>query len=358
VGAGELTATDEASGRHATAPAATVATAGAPRAGAPAGPRWGRIGAAAAILAAIALAAVVALGGGDDGETATGGFAKPKLAGAPIDVAGWPVAIAASDGTIAVAAREGEAVQFIDEDSAKVAGETKLPGPGQSVVISDGSAWATAPTADAVVKAPLDGGPTETIGVGQGPIGITADGEAVWTADSESVALSKIDPTSGAVADPIPLDAAAFPAEVATGGGSVWVVDRDNAILLRVDAGDTSLQQDFPLGSNPKGVVIGAGSVWVANTDDHNVVRLGMDGNEQDEIDVGGKPRLLAYGFGRVWVANGNGSVQAIDPADDNSVQSVEVPGSPEGVAVGSRQVWVTTGDGDQVVRIDPGAAS
>jgi len=348
----EPAASDEAPGRDATAPADTAAE---PRSGVRTGPRWGRI-AAAAILAAVAVVAVVALGGGGDGA-APGGFAKPQLAGAPIDVAGWPVAIAAADGTIAVAARQGEAVQFIDEGAAKVTGEAKLPGPGQGVALADGSAWATVPTANAVVRAPLDGGAAETITVGQGPLGITTDGDAVWTADSESVALSKIDPASGTAADPVALDAAAFPAEVATGGGSVWVVDRDNAVLIEVDAGDTSLQQDFPLGDNPKGVVIAAGSVWVANTDDHDVVRLGMDGSKQDEVEVGGEPRLLAYGFGRVWVANGNGSVQAIDPADGNSVQSVAVPGSPEGVAIGSDQVWVTTGAGDQVVRIDPGAS-
>jgi sugar lactone lactonase YvrE len=272
-------------------------------------------------------------------------------------VAAWPVAVSAGDGTIAVAAREGQEVQFIDEGSGRVTGSTSLPGPGQSVVIADGSAWATVPAAGQVVKAPLDGGAGSTIGVGQGPIGITADGSTVWVADSESIALSKIDLSNDAVADPITLEAGSFPAEVATGGGDVWVVDRDNSVLIRVDAANTSTQDDFPLGDNPKGVVIADGSIWVANTSDHNVVRLGMDGTEQDQIDVGGKPRLLAFGFGRVWVANGNGSVQAIDPAG-NTFDSVKVPDSPEGVAVGSDQVWVTTGTGDQVVRIDPGAAN
>jgi sugar lactone lactonase YvrE len=314
----------------------------------------------ATLAGAAVVVAVLALGGGDDdgGGSGADGFAQPKVAGAPIDVAAWPVAVSAGDGAIAVAARDGQVVQFIDEASGKVSGETSLPGPGQGVVVADGSAWATVPATDQVVKAPLHGGAGSAIGVGQGPIGITADGSTVWVADSESIALSKIDLSGDSVSAPITLEAASFPSEVATGGGSVWVVDRDNSILIRVDAGDTSNQEEFRLGSNPKGVVVADGSIWVANTDDHDVARLGMDGTRQDEIRVGGEPRLLAFGFGRVWVANGTGSVQAIDPADGNSVQSVDVPGSPEGVAIGSDQVWVTTGDGDQVVRIDPGAAN
>jgi len=342
-------------------PPAPPAVGGERAPGGPGGPKWGRIAAAAAALVAVAVVAVLALGGGGgegDGGTASGGFAQPKLADAPpIDVAAWPVAVSAGDGIIAVAARDGQEVQFIDEGTGKVTGSTSLPGPGQSVVVADGSAWATVPATGQVVKAPLDGGAGSTIGVGEGPIGITADGSTVWVADSESIALSKIDLSNDAVSDPITLEAGSFPAEVATGGGDVWVVDRDNSVLIRVDTANTSTQDDFRLGDNPKGVVIADGSIWVANTSDHDVIRLGMDGTRQDQVDVGGEPRLLAYGFGRVWVANGDGSVQAIDPSD-NTFDSVKVPGSPEGVAVGSDQVWVTTGTGDQVVRIDPGAAN
>jgi serine/threonine-protein kinase len=342
-------------------PPAPPAVGGERAPGGPGGPKWGRIAAAAAALVAVAVVAVLALGGGGgegDGGTASGGFAQPKLADAPpIDVAAWPVAVSAGDGIIALAARDGQEVQFIDEGTGKVTGSTSLPGPGQSVVVADGSAWATVPATGQVVKAPLDGGAGSTIGVGEGPIGITADGSTVWVADSESIALSKIDLSNDAVSDPITLEAGSFPAEVATGGGDVWVVDRDNSVLIRVDTANTSTQDDFRLGDNPKGVVIADGSIWVANTSDHDVIRLGMDGTRQDQVDVGGEPRLLAYGFGRVWVANGDGSVQAIDPSD-NTFDSVKVPGSPEGVAVGSDQVWVTTGTGDQVVRIDPGAAN
>jgi hypothetical protein len=305
--------------------------------------------------AAIVVAAVLLLGGGGDGETTS--FAEPKVVGDPIRVSDWPVGIAASGGTVALAARKGKAVQFIDEGTGEVTGETSLPDEGQSVVIADGSAWATVPLADEVVKAPIGGGEGKEITVDGGPIGITADGSSVWTANPENISISRIDPSNDSVGDPIVIQAGAFPAELATGGDSVWVVDRDNGVLVKVDAGAPQEQSDSSLGDNPKGVVVAAGSVWAAVTNDGKVIQFDMDGNRIGQVDVGGKPRLLAYGFGRVWVANGNGSVQAIDPSDRNSVQSVEVPGSPEGVAAGSDRIWVTTGDDDHVVRIDPGAA-
>ncbi len=326
-----------------------------PRAGGGSGPRWGRIAAALAAAAAIVVAAVLLLGGGGDEGATT--FAKPKVVGDPIPVAEWPVGIAAADGTVTLAARKGKAVQFIDEDTGEVTGETSLPDEGQSVVIADGSAWATVPLANKVVRAPLGGGAGKEIDVEGGPIGITADGSSIWTANPENVSISKIDPSSDSVGDPITIQAATFPSELTTGGDSVWVVDRDNGVLVKVNADAPQEQSDEPLGENPKGVVVAAGSVWVAVTNEHKVLQFDTDGNQVGQVDVDGEPRLLAYGFGRIWVANGNGSVQAIDPSDGNSVQSVEVQGHPEGVAAGSEQIWVTTGDDNHVVRIDPGAA-
>ncbi|MEZ5154686.1 MAG: serine/threonine-protein kinase [Solirubrobacterales bacterium] len=316
-------------------------------------PRWGRIAAVVAALAVAVVVAVLALGGGGK-ETATG--AKPKVAG-EIDVAGFPVGIDASGGTVAVAARDGQAVELIDEDTAKVTGTVDLPAAGQSVVIADDFAWATVPTANEVVKAPIGGGDGKEIPVEGGPIGITVDGGGLWTANPENLSISRIDPADDTAGDPVVIEAATFPSELTTGGDSVWVVDRGNGVLVKADAGNLREQSDSSAGDKPKGVVVGAGSVWVASTGDGTVRQFDMEGNPIAEVDVGGDPRLLAYGFGRVWVANGKGSVQAIDPDDGNSVESVDVPGKPEGVAIGTSEVWVTTGSGDQVVRIDPGAA-
>jgi len=320
------------------------------------GPRWGRIALALATLAGAAVvAAVLALAGGDgDGGDEGGGFEAPRAVGQPIAVDGFPVGVAAADGTVAVATREGERVALFDE-SGKPAGAITLPGPGEDVTLSAGSIWASVPGSSVVVRADADGGNAEPVDVGAAPLGLGADGGTVYAAQPDARSVAAIDVGDNSVA-PIPIDGSSTPSFVAAGDGVLWVVDRDGGVVFRVDLEDPDASEDLPLGENPKGVALGAGSVWVANTESANVVRLSTDGDEQAEIPVGGEPRLLAYGFGRVWVANGDGSVDAIDPAD-NTVQSVEVDGSPEGVAIGSDEVWVTAGRGDQLIRIDPGAA-
>ncbi|GIK76852.1 MAG: hypothetical protein BroJett022_05420 [Actinomycetes bacterium] len=329
----------------------TVATAPARRSRA-GGPRWGRIALALATLAGAAVVvAILALagGGGDEGD----GFEAPRIVGPPIAVDGFPVGVAAADGTVAVATREGERVALFDERG-KPAGTFALPGPGEDVALAGGSIWASVPGSGVVVRADVDGGNAEPVDVGSPPLGLGADEGTVYAAQPEARSVAAIDAGDGSVA-PIPISGSSTPSFVAAGDGALWVVDRDGGVVFRVDPGDPDAAEDFPLGENPKGVVIGAGSVWVANTDSSSVVRLSTGGDELDEIRVGGEPRLLAYGFGRVWVANGGGSVDAIDPAD-NTVQSIEADGSPEGVAIGGDEVWVTAGKGDLLYRIDPGA--
>jgi sugar lactone lactonase YvrE len=338
---------------------ATAATTATPRpaAAARSGPRWGRLAVAAVAVAAIVVVAVIALGGSGGDEATSSGFAKPKLAGDPIDVEGMPVGIAAAKGTVAVATRSGQRVDLLDEKTGKPSGSVSLPANGEDVAIAAGELWATVPEANAVVSAKLDGGGQQSIDVGAAALGIAAEGNSmVWAAEPDQQRVASIDTGDRSVGT-IPIEGSRTPSEVAAGDGVIWVVDRGGGQVFRVDPSDPSAAEGFGVGANPKGVVVSDdGSVWVANTDLGTVVRLNGDGEQQAKVDVGGEPRLLAYGFGRVWVADGDGAVEAIDPAD-NTFETVKVPGSPEGVAAGAEQVWVTTGTGEQVVRIDPGAA-
>jgi len=333
--------------------APTAATTAAPQPPS-SGPRWGRIAGALAALVAIAVVAVIVLGGGDEGSA---GFEAPKLVGKPIDVEGMPVGIAVDEGTVAVATRSGQRVDLLDEKTGEPRGSVDLPANGEDVAVADGSLWATVPDAKAVVTARMDGGERESIDIGGSAIGITADDDGMlWAAEPEERQVASIDPGDQSVSA-IQVEAASEPSQVAAGDGVLWVVDRGAGQVFRVDPNNPSTAEGFPVGARPKGAVVSDdGSVWVANTDSGSVVRLNGDGTQTAQVDVGDEPRLMASGFGRVWVADGDGTVAAIDPAD-NSVQRVDdVPGSPEGVAIGSDQVWVTTGAGEQVVRIDPGA--
>jgi hypothetical protein len=322
-----------------------------------------------AALIAIAIAAVLALGGGEEAGDDAGRIVtteatdpsegEPRIyAGSiPLPTPGFPVGLSIQDREVAVATREGGQLVTIDKRSRKLAGPAvDLGGEGEDVVTTGRFAWVTLPQQDAVARVSLDDGVVEgTIQVGDEPRGIVASSDAIWTADLGSGSITKIDPATSAT-ETTDLEGAE-PTDIAFDAGTLWVSDR-TGFVIRIDP---TGQDRFEVGANPKGIVVD-GDVWVANSDDASVSRLNTTGRLEEEIPVGGIPRGLASGFGRIWVANGveegeAGYVSAIDPGDTSSPQRVDVSGSPEEIAAGPDRMWVTTGSGNSLVTIDPGAA-
>jgi sugar lactone lactonase YvrE len=317
------------------------------------GPRWGRIGLALGVVAAIVVAGLVVFEGGGGGGEGANGFAPSEVA-EKHPAPGFPVGVATGNGKVAVATRAGQRVGFVNENTGEPITAVNLGNDGEDVVIAAEAAWVTVPNASQVIRVPLDGSSPKPIHVGSAPYGITFDGDSIWVAQPDSQAITGIDPATDQVSTPIPIEGSQEPSEIASGDGRLWVVDRGGDRVISVDPGDPSVQEGQNVGDNPKGVVVDDGSVWVANTDGGNVDHFTTAGEELDPVTVDGHPRLMAAGFGRIWVANENGYVSAIDTATD-VVERIDVPGSPEGVAVGSDRVWVTTGSGNQLITIKPG---
>jgi DNA-binding SARP family transcriptional activator/streptogramin lyase len=85
----------------------------------------------------------------------------------------------------------------------------------------DGRLWLTSYRADLVSILDPKNLTTQTTQVGSGPMGVVAEGGAVWVAESLDRAVSEIDPTTRRVIGTITVGG--MTEGIAVGGGSVWV---------------------------------------------------------------------------------------------------------------------------------------
>jgi mono/diheme cytochrome c family protein len=126
---------------------------------------------------------------------------------------------------------------------------------------------------------------TKTIRAGQGPDGITTDGDDVLVTDARAGTLIRI--RGDKPGRPIP--AGSQPDSPAVDGGVTWVVS----------SGDDAVRRDgrtIPVGRAPESLAIGADSVWVTNAGDGTVTRIDKDSGDVDgdPIGVGGRPLDIA----------------------------------------------------------------
>ncbi len=314
----------------------------------------------------VAIAAIVALTGGSDGEpepAADGGgggtsaaFGEAKLAGDPIPVAGLPVGIAVSErtGTVWVGSRLDGTLTPIDPESETPQDPiTGLAAP-EGVSSGPASVYVALSDSNEVLRVNEKTGREARIAVGTTPRAVVHSGEGIYVtnAGSGTVTPVEINPTTET---PLPeVMVGTEPHGIAAGEGKIWVTNRGSDDVSVIDEKSNSVETTIAVGANPKGIAVEAGKVWVANTDDDTVMSLDAGSGEVEEtIDVADEPRGLIAAFGSVWVANGAGVVTRIDPEAAAVDQEIDVGGSPEELAAGDDAIWASGGDANEVYRIE-----
>jgi YVTN family beta-propeller protein len=237
----------------------------------------------------------------------------------------------------------------------------------------------------------------DTIEVGDGPDGVTADGNRVFVSHARDGTLVELNARSGKVrGDPVPVGAS--PDQIAAGKGAVWVVDSNGNQVQRLQTSpDLQATATIPVGSDAQAISLGPQLVWVANTGDDTVQRIDRaaaapvgdpigvgdhpigifvgskvwvtnfrDGTlsqidiataqvERSPLKVGEGARGVTEAFGSVWVSNlRDGTVARIDPARSKVVATIAVGKRPKDIVVADRFVWVVNSGSNTVSRIDP----
>jgi len=198
------------------------------------------------------------------------------------------------------------------------------------------------------------GRPQSAAALGAIPSDIVAGGGAEWATSYDEGTLTRIDPSTAAVVQTIPVGDGA--SGVAIDVGDAWVAESLTDNLARVSIATNHIVQRIPVGQDPVGVAAGAGSIWVANAAGGTVTRIDpKTGAVLGTTQVGSSPVAVVVGDGAVWVAlRGSDAVAQLKAVTGQFVRTISVGSGPTAIAIGSSGVWVANELDSTVSLIDP----
>jgi streptogramin lyase len=349
---------------EATTPTLRGAEARTARMGRPArggrGRRIALIAGSLAIVAAVAVGAVLSLGGGDDQSSA----AAPEVV--TRDVGKGPVGVAVGDVRVWVASRDqpqpfGGEPGELDRLRLRVPEPAKQPLPlpsPRAVAIGLGKVWVV--NGDALYEI---GGGREPLRIeaGQKPDDVAVDNNYVWVSDEEGGTVTRVDP-SAVSADGQPatktVDVGGEPRSIAAGERSVWVANAGDGTVNRITPATVRVSPPIPVGPQPTSIAVGPASAWVTDADENDLRELDIRTGKVvgDPIPVAAAPRGVAVGLSSVWVASGGENVvERFDAQTHERIgDPIPVGADPADVAVGISAVYTANQAGNSVTRIQP----
>jgi len=249
----------------------------------------------------------------------------------------------------------GNSVGVLDPQSGRLLADVALRMAPGDVAVGGGAVWVANPNEGAITRIePTTRTIRQTIRVRTGPAAIAVGARAVWVANGLDGTVSKVSPDTNRVVQTTRVGNG--PTGVAVGEGSVWVVNRDDHTLSRIDPAAGRVRTTVAAGADPVDVAAGAGAIWVTSRSDGELLKLNpATGRIVDAVSVGRGPAAAVVAGGSVWVANAlDGTVSRVDPVGAVVRGTVPVGQGPTALAAGLGGVWVGhEGDGS-VWRIDP----
>ncbi len=331
-------------GEGATVPLAGRADGGRPRLR---DNRYAWVGGAVGLLGVVA-ALVLILFGGESVEVS-----------APIAVGTPPLRLAADqDGVWVTSERDGTLTKLDPASGDRVWQVSPAGADPSGVAIGGRWLWATDPAHGKLLRLDPDNGRLlQSIDVGGAPGPIALGGGRVWVADEKGAGVTAVNSESGRVyRRGLPPHAA--PLRLAVGAGGLWVSSASTGAIRRIDLSSLAVGEPIPVGRGPAGVAVAGGLVWVANSRSDTVTRVdpSIHAPLGDPVEVGGRPGGIDSGTGLVWVASSlEDTVTRLDIKSGRTVgAALGVGRRPGAVAVGSTAVWVADNGEGAVTRIEP----
>jgi DNA-binding SARP family transcriptional activator/streptogramin lyase len=332
--------------------------------------------AAAVLLGGAALAAALRSGDDTDGvRNVALDLAKDSLVAfsprgggtdTAIPLAGRPTSLAADGGKVFVATVDSATLTVVDGRTRRIVRVVPLQITPAAVAAEGGRVWVADRRRGLVVGfeagyerpqariayARAPGSAPAGLNVRE-PVSLASAGGSVWITDG-SQRLTRIDARSGAVEQ---LPAGRKLDGVVSGAGAVWAFSSSTATVLRIDPRTGALADPIQIATRrgsdkpyPVGIATTPGTVWVLNGNTATVTRIdAAQGGVRATIAIGMDrlPRGIGASGGTVWVANFDGSVSRIDPGRA-SPSSIWIGNSLSGVVAAGERVWVTTTALDQ----------
>jgi sugar lactone lactonase YvrE len=144
---------------------------------------------------------------------------------------------------------------------------------------------------------------------GVNPVGITFDGQRLWTANSlGGGSITRIVHSTGIEATFT--SGFVSPADILWDGENLWVTDKGAGNVKRVDPATGTVEQFIQLGGEPSELLFDGANLWVSNPASNNITVIravgGLRGTVLDTITGNGlnTPRGMAFDGERVLVTN------------------------------------------------------
>jgi YVTN family beta-propeller protein len=233
---------------------------------------------------------------------------------------------------------------------------TRLPGSASAVTSGAGSVWVTDSGDGTVSRIDQSSGAlVDRIPVGGDPTSIASGAGSIWIADTDGATVLRINPTTESVTQRIRLDGA-NPDALAFAAGRLWVADSSTRAIYKLDPATGAVLQTIALNVAPSAIAFGTGALWVAGYDSGVVLKLGArSGHPMASVRVGTGPASLTFADGNLWVANSlDSTVSRVDPVSLSVRATIPVGSGPSAVVADDGSVWVANEYSGSVSRIDP----
>src|SRR5262249_49383099 len=98
--------------------------------------------------------------------------------------------------------------------------------------------------------------------------------------------------------------------DIAVGGGFVWVSVVGDSAVFKLSENDLSVQDVYPLRSDPARLAFAGGTVWTVNTDTATISSIAASTGRRRTLATGADPTAVAHHGTAVWI----GSAAALPP--------------------------------------------
>ena len=242
-----------------------------------------------------------------------------------------------------------------DQHNRSSSAAVQLPTAASALARGFGSIWAADPGGVVERIDESTGAVADRIPVDGTPGAVAVSGGSVWVASVPGGSISRIDPATGTVTQSVGLGGARLTALV-SGRGGLWVADQTDRSLLELDPASGAVRHTFTLSVDPASLAVTPTAIWVADYQGGTVSEIDPRGGDLlATVSVGNGPAALAVVGASVWVANAlDSTVSRVDVRTARLTGTVLVKSGPVSVVGDGRWVWVASQYPGSVSKIDP----